>query len=90
MTTNVLFQDKDVRHLIFKFKKNILLEEKFNNRRKNIGIKLLNQQNYTGKKNEKQDLQQTNKEIHNNSLLIADACDWRDTAIVLGLYYLLK
>ena len=90
MTTNALFQDKDVRNLIFKFKKNILIEEKFNKRRKNIGIKLLNQQNYTGKKNEKHDLQQTNKEIHNISLLIADACDWRDTAIVLGLYYLLK
>ena len=89
MTTNVLFQDKDVRYLIFKFKKNILIEEKFNNKLKNIGIKLLNQQNYTGKKNE-QHLKQTNIEIHNNSLLIADACDWRDTAIILGLYYLLK
>ena len=90
MKDNALFQNRDVRLKIFNFKKNILIEEKFNNRRKNIGITLFNHQNYTGKKNENQHLNQTNIEIHNNSLLVCDLCDWRDTAIILGLYYLLK
>jgi hypothetical protein len=85
MITNALFQDKDVRNLIFKYKKNILNNAKFNKIRKNIGLKLLKSQYYTGRKNPIQ----SNTEIHNNSLLLAHESNWRDTAVILGLYYLL-
>ena len=89
MITNALFQDKDVRNLIFKYKKNILNNAIFNKIRKNIGIKLLKSQYYTGRYNGKNNPIQTNTEIHNNSLLLAHESNWRDTAVILGLYYLL-
>jgi len=99
-TTNNPFNIKEIREKIFQYKYEILYKN-INNIKKNLSIRnenyhssLINayfkdnleNENYTGTL---QEIKITNRYVHNFSLDRTSMEDWRETALVLGLYYLL-
>ena len=81
---NNIFNNKDIRDIIFKHKKNIITYN-FNNSRINLE-KRLNKGVYSFKLFGNSD-HFTNKSIHKCSLEMSQSC--KETAAVLGLYYML-